>query len=576
MDDQQPTHWHAGWLIKGDWQTGTLIAALALAAATWMLYGSACSGWWHDDDAAHLWFVIRHDQIWQYFVMPEVSRAFSEASLVPWATMLYRLIYVFCGMEHPGAAYALQLLSLFAVAWMTRVLLGLWVGTAWAWLGAFLFLLGAPVMHVAHELMTVHYVQGLLFALIAAYGFVRALRSRTWWPAVAGGFCYLIAVTAKEIYVPLPILLLFLPESTWKQRGLKALPFLIVLTAYLPWRWFMLGTLVGGYQSFSAGTDIAHICRALGHIPVILLGADGLSLSVMIAGLGGLVLLIGLGWRKIAFGFACLCALLGPLAPLTIFPGLVSPNRYLLVVGWGMAAVCALIMQRLSCGRRWRIWVAVALWLAVSLAAGREMLREKRRSQPWFDSYETQERFLWTASGDRIFLIRPPFHVARFVATIKRKLGSTDSAPIVIDDQADLEIQTRLGLVTGAACSNASVWAYNESDRRMEEITEEFRRQQAESRARVLEADLRIDLRFEKHAVQWQLGPYKQGNYLMVRLAEGGVMDRIWFAPQGQRDATGAGIFDFFMRYDSPKGWTTYSPVLRFDRQKGDVVWRRN
>ena len=88
MDDQQPTHRNAGWLIGGDRRIGTLIAALVLAAATWMLYGSVCSGWWYADDAAHLWFVIQHDQIWQYFAMPEVSRAFSEASLVPWAAML--------------------------------------------------------------------------------------------------------------------------------------------------------------------------------------------------------------------------------------------------------------------------------------------------------------------------------------------------------------------------------------------------------------------------------------------------------------------------------------------------------
>ena len=82
-------------MIRDNWRMGTLIAVLALAAATWMLYGSACSGWWHYDDAAHLWFVMRHDQIWQYFAMPEVSRA-ASAQLVPWAFMLYRLIYVFC------------------------------------------------------------------------------------------------------------------------------------------------------------------------------------------------------------------------------------------------------------------------------------------------------------------------------------------------------------------------------------------------------------------------------------------------------------------------------------------------
>lgn len=576
MDDQQPTHWNPRWLIEVKRRIGTPIATLALAAATWMLYGSDCLGWWHYDDAAHLWFVIRHPQIWQYFAMPEVSRAFSEASLVPWGAMFYRLVYVFCGMEHPGAAYAVQLLSLFAVAWMTRVLLRLWVCAAWAWLGAFLFLLGAPVMHVAHELMTVHYIQGLFFVLIAVYGFVRAIRNRTWRPALIGSFFYLLAVTAKEIYVPLPILLLFLPENTWKQRGQKALPFLIVLAAYPLWRWFMLESVVGGYQSHAAGQGIAQICRALLHIPAMLLGADSLSRGILIAGLCGLIWLIGLDRRKIIFGLLGLGVLLGPLAPLALFPGLDSPNRYLLVVWWGMAIVCALIMQRLSNGRRWRTLVALVLWADISLVAGREMLGEQRQSQSWIVRYETQGRFLWNASSDRIFLIRPPFHVARYLASIKRELGGAGSAPIVIDDQADLEIQTRLGLVTGTTCSNAPVWAYNESCSRMEEITGEFRSRQAEARGKVLESALQIGLQFVGHDVQWQLGPYERGKYLMVRLADEGVMDRVWFAPQGRRDATGAGAFDFFMRYDSPEGWTTYSPVLRFDRRKGAVAWRRD
>ncbi len=568
-------------MIKEHRRWDTLLASLFLVVATWLLYGAACSSWWHYDDAAHLWFVIRHTHIWQYFALPEVSRAFSEASLVPWGALFYRLVYICCGMEHPGGAYAVQLLALFAAAWMTRTLLGLWVRPIWAWLGALLFLLGAPAMHVAYELMTVHYIQGLLFALIAAYGFVRALRDGTWWPAVAGGVGYLLAVTAKEIYVPLPILLLFLPENTWKQRGRKALPFLLVLAAYPLWRWFMLDTLIGGYQAHAGVPDIAHICRSLLNIPIMLVGAGGLGWSLLIGGSIGIVWLIGWNWRKILFTFLFLGAVLGPMAPLTLFPGLDSPNRYLLIAWWGMTTVCVLVMDRLSDGSRRRTWIALALWLAISLAAAHAMRQEQGRTQSWIDRYEIQGQFLWSSASDRIFVIRPPFHVARFVTAIKREIAGKSSAPIVIDDQADLEIQTRLGLVPAEAYSNASVWAYNESDRRMEDITAEFHSQiesqtQTRDRARVREAALQIDLQFEKSAVQWRLGPYAQGKYLMVRLADGGVIDRVRFAPQGRRDATGAGQFDFFMRYDSPEGWTTYSPVLHFDRKKGNVIWQRD
>ncbi len=76
--------------------------------------------------------------------------------------------------------------------------------------------------------------------------------------------------------------------------------------------------------------------------------------SALIAGLVGLMVLVGLGWRKIAFGFVCLGALLGPLIPLTQFPGLVSPDRYLLLAWWVYDDI-----QRRKVGSR--IWVVVAL-----------------------------------------------------------------------------------------------------------------------------------------------------------------------------------------------------------------------
>ena len=147
--------------------------------------------------------------------------------------------------------YAHQLISLWLAAYMSFLVLRLWIGLGWAVFGAMLFLVNAPTANIAQNLMTGHYLEGLIFASVAIYGFIRAMRNdgRYWgyWLAL-GVFSYGLACTCKEIYVPLPVVLLALPEGEWKRRLHFAAPFLVVTFLYLGWRAVVLGTFVGGYQ----------------------------------------------------------------------------------------------------------------------------------------------------------------------------------------------------------------------------------------------------------------------------------------------------------------------------------------
>jgi hypothetical protein len=63
---------------------------------------------------------------------------------------------------------------------------------------------------------------------------------------------YALSITAKEIYVPLPGLLIFLFSGTLKQLVLKMTPYAVVALAYLIWRIHMLGGGVGGYNSVNS------------------------------------------------------------------------------------------------------------------------------------------------------------------------------------------------------------------------------------------------------------------------------------------------------------------------------------
>src|SRR5207249_3126374 len=66
---------------------------------------------------------------------------------------------------------------------------------------------------------------------------------------------------AKEISVPLPLLLALLPEGEFRARIRGLVPHAFALLLYCLWRWWMLGTLFGGYGW--AITDMGSLIASL-------------------------------------------------------------------------------------------------------------------------------------------------------------------------------------------------------------------------------------------------------------------------------------------------------------------------
>ena len=227
---------------------------------------------------------------------------------------------------------------------MSFLVLRLWIGLGWAVFGAMLFLVNAPTANIAQNLMTGHYLEGLIFASVAIYGFIRAMRNdgRYWgyWLAL-GVFSYGLACTCKEIYVPLPVVLLALPESNWKRRLHFVAPFLAVTLLYLGWRAVVLGTFVGGYQYSDAGliqfpkTLLTYI-----KLPTLLFHHNLLGYLALAA--LAILLLLNTSRRGWLLVLVTAGTLLLPLAPLTIE----SPDRYLFAVWWAIALGVAVLAGR--------------------------------------------------------------------------------------------------------------------------------------------------------------------------------------------------------------------------------------
>ena len=225
--------------------THPLGAALLLLLVCFGLHRSALSGGWQFDDGAHLLMAAKYAP-WQYFFVPEVMLESTYAHITPWNVFFYEMGLPFFGLN-PVGHYVHLLLVLWGGAYATFFLLGEWLPKPYALFGAVLFLAMPPVAGVAQMLMVGHYVYGLLFTVLALLAFNRAvLTGQTRYALLTAGL-YALACLCKELYVPLPAVLLFLPVKTWQLRLRSLLGVAVVAVAYVGFRWWVLGG--GGGQS---------------------------------------------------------------------------------------------------------------------------------------------------------------------------------------------------------------------------------------------------------------------------------------------------------------------------------------
>lgn len=314
---------------------------IILAAITLVMHHSALNGFWRFDDGWLLGFITCYAPE-EYFLIPSITREISYAFVTPWLPLTYDINLTLFGLN-PLGYYAHQLVSLSLAAYMSFTLLRLWVNLGWAVFGATLFLIGLPTVYIAQELMTGHYLEGLIFACIAIYGFVRTMRGNSRYWLLLGILGYALACTCKEIYVPIPILLLALPEDDWKKRLRFAAPFLMVTLLYLCWRIIVLGTAVGGYahEQSKHVFSLSKILLAYIKLPTLLFRHNLLGYLALAA----LAILLFFnttrrGWWLV---LGAAGALLFPLAPLAILGLLETPSHYLFLIWWAVAMGVAVL-----------------------------------------------------------------------------------------------------------------------------------------------------------------------------------------------------------------------------------------
>ncbi|MEJ2610792.1 MAG: hypothetical protein P8179_12085 [Candidatus Thiodiazotropha sp.] len=364
-----------------------------------MINQSALSGFWRFDDGWLLDYASRFSPF-DYFFTPAITRGYSLYNLTPFNPFLFDIDLWLFGFS-PRDFYVQHLTVMSGCAITTFLLLRIWLPSRFALSGAVLFLIGAPSLIVSQQLMVGHYIMGLLFTLLSVYFYVRSFDNKSWWHLILATLFYVAATTCKEIYVPLPITLLFIQRGSLVVRLQHITPMFIWTACYAIWRYFVLGSFIGGYDSGGIEVTFLKSVQQLSQIPQLLFGSTFLGFIAIAV----FILLLGYSlWRRKLN--LSLMAVVGvtvilPLIPLLKFPGITQPDRYLFLPWWLVSIMFIVLISNLP-SYKYPYRTSLGLLVIISVALYAHQVRNK--IQPMFKEFDTTYRFFTSQADNMVFL----------------------------------------------------------------------------------------------------------------------------------------------------------------------------
>lgn len=558
------------------------LAALVLLTLVAVINTGVFDANWRWDDTQILLHSHQYS-FWQDFARPEVWQQFSPANLTPWLIFSFEVDMILFGLT-PAAFYLHQLLAIAAAGLLLCMCLNLWCRAVFALAGSVLFVAGLPAMLVAEQLMTRHYVEGLVFALAALYSFVMYLRTGRKAVLALALLMYVLAVTAKEIYVPLPALLLLLPDGNWSARFRASLPFFAVTALYALWRGYMLGSYSGGYVDSSEYLSLAFVGDVLAsfaRFPALLTGPGWPVFVLLFLALWGVYVARRqrVPWRALLIAALVLL----PLVPLVRSPGIVLADRYLLlpwVIVCFALAWCAdklLVGRNKAAGASSKARAATAATpVPVMMLAGTVMpivlivtvlhaLPVRQALASVGTEFDVQAQFLWQNEGTHAFVpsgnVLPAFWFVTGLADLKARISGQGSPMPMVDD------------IYLAQQPDTRLFTYDVNCQCMRDVTGAIPERLAQHRARLrADAALSLSYHYQQGYFSWQFGPWQDGSYHVVS----DTLGVLPLPPAGQRRVTLSNNAPFYLRYTSPEGWVTYSELNRVVREGAAVEWSRS
>jgi len=512
-----------------------------------LLYGNMLTAWWGWDDPSFLRLAYEYEP-WEYFFIPDVWRKCQPANLNPWNILSFDLDLTLFGLNQ-SAFYAHHLFSLWLVVMGTYLFLRLWLNPLWSAMGAVLFICSAPVATVAHQLMNRHYLEGLLFSVVVLYLYISAVRYERPLLSWVGALFYFFAVSAKEVFVPLALLLPLIPERDLRRRLISALPFLLVLGFYALWRRYMLGRWVGGY---SPSIDWTAVCHMIFKMPSFIFGDGAFAVVILLM---IIALIFYAGWRNPSARALILVAVLLLLGPILPVIHISDPQRLLFLLVWALSIAVVLTLGTIAHSGIHRVVTALVIVAVIGFGMAGQGWKIRPGLEAAADGFAAHGRFIMEADEDQALL--PSVRFGNWFATgllwlRKNVLG--EQPPRVVFDEIDLgKLNT----------DSLRFFRYDESRKCMQDVTGLLPHIYETWKGKQRDRPLSVGINYEGGILSWELGPYENGDYSIITYGESGY--KLRFPSSGARRFEMTEPILFRVRYDSPDGWITYSPLLYFD-----------
>ncbi len=426
-----------------------------------------------------------------------------------------------------------------------------------------LFVASVPLCDAANHLMTRHYIEGLIFALISIYLFMKAQEKDDANFFYGSAFFYFLACLAKEVYVPLIVIMMAFPPPIMKSRLKSLYPFLVVAVGYTLWRFYMLNSsgMLSAYPHIPVtGKDIFYLPLSI----IKTMGWDSIW-QLMMAGLLSVAFVLHIlknNWRSNAFILLIAICVILPIMPVasTLYSRYLFLFSFVYFIGIGLGLQYLFEAPFLRTFKTEMVVIIAVVSIMVSIFHVQQNIRGW---QAYGKEISVEGKFLLYNNDPNNLLVTAHGHCYwAFSALRKTVLGLPQGASYCIRDcvcpylYPDKQVWVNI---------NGQLFKY--SGKMEKEKPEDC----GDKR------ELKIDFSYTKGKLKWQFGPYKEGKYSIF--LKGWDSGLIQVKREGEMDREFDLEKDYvIVKYESYEGWKTYSPVLKFNRissHNGRMNWRR-
>ncbi|MEN6320284.1 MAG: hypothetical protein ABFD82_16220 [Syntrophaceae bacterium] len=530
----------------------------------WILHHNVLNNWWMLDDPCHLFYLSQNGIYPAFF---DNTRSFSPINFTPLFPLSLGIDFGLFGF-HPAPFYWHHLISLSIVLLVAYVFLVRFMSPLITVVALSLFVASVPVCDSANLLMTRHYIEGLSFTLISFHLFLKALDRNDINYSWGSTFFYFLACLAKEVYVPLVFLIVaitaFFPYTP-KSRGKLLYPFFLAAAVYTLWRFNMLSAS----GMLTAYSHIPLTYKNILYLPLSIIktmewNSFGQLIVIGVLFIAFLMYAVKNTWKENVVILLCILGVVLPIIPVSN----VLSSRYLFVfsflffIGMGLGLQ---YISEISLLKTYRNEILIFFGLASIIIC---VFHSEKSTMNWREygkQIRTEGEFLLYNDDPQNLLVTSHGHCYWAFSALRKNM---------------------LGLPQGASfCARDCICPYLHPDKKVwidirgQLFEDKNAREQKSPEDCGAKRELKIDCSYTKGTLKWMFGPYVQGGryLLFLRGWDSGLI-------QVKREGAIEEKFDLnadfiIVKYESYEGWSTYSPVLRFNKaganNEGFLNWHR-